>query len=227
MAYLLAEADSSIAGIIACGSGMGVYPHEDNPKEFHNAKLRSGLPVCSLMGTNCFNRDEAVRSQITFDASRCRLTFFPGKHDWASPALIADGLTFVLGVTLKDIAKPTPALRDQQLRYSRALWQRTLEADMPAWEKADWVAMLADFPGEALIKTAATQAAAKLSKDPEALAGRAAEEAVSTFAKKHYSVYDKDKNPKPEREAEAEKVAAKFEKLPQAEILRMLAKPEA
>jgi dienelactone hydrolase len=227
MAYLLAETDPSIAGILACGSGMGVYPDEENNKVCRLAKLRSGLPVCSLMGTNCFNRDEAVSSQVNLDAARGKLTFFSGKHAWASPALIADGFSFVLGVTLKDVIKPTPALREQQLRYSRAIWQRTMEADIRSWDKADWMAVLAGFPGEPLIKTAAAQTAAKLAKDPEVLAGRAANDAVSEFAKKHYALYEKGKSPNLDREAEAEKIASKFQSLPQAEILRMLAKPKA
>ena len=246
MAYYLAELEPTIVGVIACGSGMGIYPDEATQKGFRDAKLRPGLAVCSLMGTNCFNRDEAVRSHNKFNLSRCRLTFFPGKHDWAGPPLIADALTFVLGVALKDTAKssassaqgsklpPRPgslppvatSFRDQQFRYSRALWKRTLEPGIPPWEKAYWIASLADFSGEPLIKAAAMKVAAKLDKDPEVLAGRAAEEAVRAFAKKYYSVYDKDKTPKPAREAEAEREAVKFEKLPQAEILRRLGKPQ-
>ncbi len=227
MAYLLAETDPSIAGILACGSGMGVYPDEENSKVCRIAKLRSGLPVCSLMGTNCFNRDEAVSSQVNLDAGRSKLTFFPGKHAWASSELIADGFSFVLGVALKDVTKPTPALREQQLRYSRAIWLRVMAPGLRVWDKADWMAVLAGFPGEPLIKTTATQTMAKLAKDPEVLAGRAANEAVNEFAKKHYALYEKGKSPNPDREAEAEKIASKFQSLPQAEILRMLAKPKA
>jgi hypothetical protein len=248
MAYLLAETDHTIAGLVACGSGMGVYPDESSTKNFREARIRSGLPVYSLEGTNCFNRDEAVRSHNIFDATRCRLTFFPGKHEWASPALIADGLTFVLGVVLSDINKPeatskaerpslspsppanlgkiSPVLREQQIQYSRALWKRTLEAGLPSWEKADWEQRLADFPGEPLIKIAAAKAAAISTKAPEVLTARAAEEAVITFAKKHFTVYEGDKKPNPEREAEAEQLASKFEKLPQAEVFRLLGKPQ-
>jgi dienelactone hydrolase len=249
LAYLLAERNPSISGVIACGSGHGVYPDNADLKVFHDAKLRPGLPVYSLEGTNCFNRDEAVRSHNTFSNERCRLTFFPGKHDWAKPELIADGLSFVFGIVLKDLSTPktaeksasksrlpaatalapkiAPALRDQQLRYSRAVWKRTQENGIPSLEKADWMQSLADFPGEPLIRAAAAKSAAELSKDPEVQAGREANHAIATFAKKHYSVYDKDKNPKPAREAEAEKIAEKFDKLPQAEILRKLAKPAA
>jgi len=249
MAYLLAEYEHSIAGVIACGSGKGVYPQEGVRNSFRDAKLRNGLPVCSLEGTNCFNRDEAVRSHNTFSEDRCRLIFFPGKHDWAKPELIADGLSFVFGVVLNDLSTAkgagsksasrllpsSPAsgppiaapLREQQLRYSRAVWKRAQESGMPSWERADWMQSLADFPGEPLIRAAAAKSAAELGKDPEVQAGRAADQAVRAFAKKYYSAYDKDNTPKPAREADAEKIAEKFAKLPQAEILRKLAKPAA
>jgi len=79
-AYSLAEREKNIVGILACGSGAGVYPEG---QQFRQAKLKHDLVVCSLMGTNCMNRREAGGSHKRFNKSICRLIWFPGGHDWA------------------------------------------------------------------------------------------------------------------------------------------------
>jgi len=87
-AYYLAEQEENIAGILACGSGSGVYPPAG---KFRSANLRSSTYVYSLIGANGFNRTGAFKSHDSFP-DHYRLRFFPGSHTWAGEKLIAEGM---------------------------------------------------------------------------------------------------------------------------------------
>lgn len=116
MAYLLAERERNIAGVLACGSGSGVYVGED---EFRDAKLRRSTYVYSLMGTNCFNRTGAFQSHDEFP-DEYRLRFFPGKHDWAGADLIEEGMARVLGAGLADYdGEDAEEMRSD---YAKTMW---------------------------------------------------------------------------------------------------------
>lgn len=97
MAFLLGERNRDVCGVLACGSGGGIYLSEN---DFRESQLRRSTYVYSLMGTNCFNRTESFESHQAYDDD-CRLRFFPGGHAWAQSPLIAQGMGRVLGEALK------------------------------------------------------------------------------------------------------------------------------
>ena len=68
-----------MSGVLACASGAGVYPGKES---FRQARLRGDTVVCSLIGTNDFNRREAVKSHKGF-GKEARLIWFAGVHQWA------------------------------------------------------------------------------------------------------------------------------------------------
>jgi hypothetical protein len=221
MAYLLAEREKTVAGILACGSGSGVYLKET---EFRDARLRHDLVVCSLMGASDFNRREAVESHKGFSKSS-RLIWFPGAHAWAEESLIFEGLAHVYGTILGKA-------RDPELQGLRVIFSRTLLA----WAKQQssrsplithgWCQFLTDFPGDPSVRSEASTLAGELARAPGLARSEEAEKIVTDFAEKYLSDGDTraDKVAVPARQKEAEKKAAEFEDLPQAELLKRLGK---
>lgn len=223
MAYLLAERDKRIAGVLACGSGSGVYLKE---KEFRDAELRRSTYIYSLMGTNCFNRSEAVESHQTFPKS-FRLRFFPGDHVWADAALIAEAMARVLGEALK-------TNQDKGLEAERFIFAETMSTWMDemieteAWEAAYWADFLTDFPGQSSVALHASSLGKKLKTDPKVMQAINADKDIGNFTKKHFNRYislSEGKQPDSAREEEAESLSKKYPNLPHAEILSKLGKP--
>ena len=223
MAYLLAERDKRIGGVLACGSESGVYLKE---ADFRPARLRRSTTVYSLIGTNCFNRSEAVRSHQEFP-DHFRLRFFSGRHDWAKSPYIEEGMARVYGETLKQL-KGDDRTADRR-RYARTMWAWTQEmrAGQP-WEAASWARFLADFEEDPRIQSQAKELAGELKDDERVQLATKADKAIDGFCKKHFNrsiSTEEDKKPDPAREAEAERLADKFGDLPHAELLRLLGKP--
>ena len=223
MAYLLAERDKRLAGVLACGSGSGVYLSE---KDFRAAKLRKSTYVYSLIGTNCFNRDEAVRSHDKFPKNY-RLRFFPGGHVWAESKFIAEGMARVYGETLKGTRVRN--LDDHKRDYARTMWKWTgdLQKDEP-WEAAYWAEFLADFDGDSEVSSDAKSLSSELEDNPQVDLAADAQKALDHFNKKHFNKpidQAAGKRPVPARQAEADKLADKFGELPHAELLRKLGGP--
>jgi hypothetical protein len=224
MAYLLAERDKRIAGVLACGSGGGVYLSAD---EFREAKLRKSTYVCSLMGTNCFNRNEAVRSHQDFP-DNYRLRFFEGGHAWADSKLIAEGMAIVLGEGLK--SSRNRDLEEIKRDYARAMftWATKLQTDEP-WEAVFWAKFLAGFDGDGDVSSDAKKLADDLEDDDERVEAAAdAQEVIDKFCKKHLDKpgsSEDAKKPDESRKAEADKLADKMGELPHADLLRKLGEP--
>jgi len=221
MAYLLAEQERNIAGVLACGSGSGVYIKDD---EFREAKLRGSTYVYSLMGTNCFNRTGAFQSHDEFP-DEYRLRFFPGKHDWADADLIEEGMARVLGAGLANYdGDDAEKMRSD---YAKTMWDWTLAmVGKRPWEAHYWATFLSEFPGPRSIQGDAGTLADQLENNPKVELARDAEEAILDFADDYFHVYYKeDQKPNPDRKEDAEELAEKFKGVPHAEILRRLGDP--
>jgi len=223
MAYLMAERDRRIAGVLACGSGSGVYLKE---KRFRAAKLRKSTYIYSLIGTNCFNRAEAVTTHNKLPKDS-RLRFFPGKHAWAGSPYIDEGMARVLGVALT--RSNDNDLDKLKKSYAKTMWQWTLELNKKQpWEAAYWAKFLADFDGDSTIQREAEKLDLTLKSDPQVLLALKAEKAIDKLCQKHFNRYisqGEGKKSDPKREAEANKISEKYNDLPHAELIQKLAKP--
>ena len=220
MAYLMAERDERIAGVLACGSGSGVYLKE---KDFRQAELRKSTYVYSLIGTNCFNRSEATVSHDKMPDDYL-LRFFPGGHDWADSPLIAQGMARVLGEALKNSKSDELARERQSYAQTMSTWMDEMVETEP-WEAAYWAAFLEDFPGPSRVVNHAKSLSAELKSNPQVLQAADAQKDIDKFVDKHFNkqidVKD-DQIPDPSREDEANKLAEKYPDLPHAEILTLL-----
>lgn len=223
MAYLMAERDKRIAGVLACGSGMGVYLKE---KDFRSAKLRKSTCIYSLIGTNCFNRNEAVTTHNKLPKDS-RLRFFPGKHAWAGSPYIEEGMARVLGVALT--RSKGNDLDKLKKSYAKTMWKWTLELnENQPWEAAYWAKFLAEFDGDSIIQREAEKLERTLKSDPQVLLALQADKAIDKLCQKHFNRYisqGEGKKADSTREAEANKMAEKYKGLPHAELIQQLGKP--
>lgn len=222
MAYLLAEMDENVTGVLACGSGGGVYIKE---KEFRQAVVRRGTVICSVIGTNDFNRCEAVESHQGYDKN-ARLIWFVGNHDWAGPDLITDGLAEVYGKMLMNSKSGDLDGLREAFSKTQLAWAKERQEKKP-WITYHWAEFLKGFPGDAAVQKEAGDLAATLLEAPEVVQAIAAEKAITDFADKHFSDGNTktDSQENESRDKEALKLRAKFEGLPQAEILDRMGKP--
>ncbi|WP_193212539.1 SHD1 domain-containing protein [Luteolibacter marinus] len=222
MAYLMAEMEENIAGVLACGSGAGVYLKEES---FRPAKLRRGTVICSLIGTNDFNRREAAKSHKGFGKD-ARIIWFPGNHDWAGENVIMEGLADVYGKILKN--SKSKELDPLRVEYAKAMlaWAKEQEKGQP-WVSCHWAEFLASFPGDSAIQQEAAAFATTLGQQTDVTNARKAEKAIDDFADKYFSDGDTkgDNTPDASREKAAEKAAEPYVGLPQAEILQRMGGP--
>jgi SLA1 homology domain 1, SHD1 len=219
MAYMMSEINKNVVGVLACASGHGIYLKE---KTFRAAKLRSDTVMCSLIGTNDFNRREAVKSHKAIDKN-ARLIWFPGNHDWAGPELIEDGLAEVYGRILeRSKVQNIDALRSDFSR-KQLDWAKKQAASAP-WLTYYWANFLTKFPGDASVNRDAAVLLASVPKGPELAK---AEKAIKDFAYKHFEdgLTQVDKEPVPSRVKDAEKVATTLAGLPQADLIRRMGGP--
>jgi hypothetical protein len=219
MAYLMAEIDKNIAGVLACASGSGVYLKD---KTFRSAKLRSDIAICSLIGSNDFNRREAVKSHKEFSKD-ARLIWFLGNHDWAGPEVIDDGLAEVYGRILE--RSKVQSLHALRVDFARKQldWAKQQVTRAP-WLAYHWAEFLTKFPGDSTVQRDATALLASIPKGPELAK---AEKTMGDFAMKHFGDGNTalDKLPDPSRVRDAEKVAASLAGLPQAELIKRMGQP--
>lgn len=106
-------------------------------------------------------------------------------------------------------------------------WTEELKKSEP-WEAAYWAGFLAGFDGDNLVKGNAAKLASELAGQADVQRAEKAEKAIRRFTTKHFSKYismSDGKKADPAREAEAEKIAADYEGLPHAELIRKLGKP--
>jgi hypothetical protein len=219
MAYLMAEMEKNVTGVLACASGGGVYLKKD---VFRQAKLRSDTAICSLIGTNDFNRREAVKSHKGF-GKEARLIWFAGNHDWAGPELIQDGLAEVYGRILeRSKARGLDALR-VEFAKTQLEWAKQQVASAPGLA-LHWGEFLTKFPGAAAVQR---DAAALVASVPNRAELTKADKTLLDFANKYFGDGDfkVDKTPDPSRVKDAEKAAALVAGLPQAELIKLMGKP--
>lgn len=219
MAYLMAEMEKNVTGVLACASGGGVYLKED---VFRQAKLRSDTAICSLIGTNDFNRREAVKSHKGF-GKEARLIWFAGNHDWAGPELIQDGLAEVYGRILeRSKARGLDALR-VEFAKKQLEWAKKQVASAPGLA-LHWGGFLTKFPGDASVQRDAAALVASVPNGPELTK---ADKTLRDFGNKYFGDGDTrgDKAPDPSRVKDAEKAAAQVAGYPQAELLKRMGQP--
>jgi hypothetical protein len=219
MAYLLAEREKSIAGILACGSGMSVYVSEG---EFRDAKLRPNTVVCSLIGASDYNRREVAAAHKKFNKNS-RLIWFSASQAWAEDPLIFEGLAHIYGKILIETREPGAEAMRSDFSKTIFTWAKQQQSTAP-FQAYQWMEFLANFPGDAAVRTEAKTIGVDLAKQEVVIQGLKAEEAVTDFTEKYHSGgYSKeDKVADPARQKDAEKRAAEFENLPQADILKRL-----
>lgn len=222
MAYLMAEMNKNIAGVLACGSGSGIYLKE---KTFRKAKLHHGLVVCSLEGTNCFNRREAVASHKTFNED-CRIIWFPGGHVWAEEPLITEGMAHIYAKVL--LHSKDAALAPLRNSLAEVLLERaiSLEKTTP-WVTWRWAELLKTYPVTNNVPQQAAAIATRLASDNTVILANKADKVIDEFAHRYFADGNSqaDKAEVPARLNAAEKKAEEFSSLPQAEILKKLGKP--
>jgi hypothetical protein len=222
MAYRMAEMDKNIAGVLACASGDGLY---NKDKTGRQAQLRPNMIICSLMGSNCFNRREAVKSHQRFDRSS-RLIWFEGNHDWAGPDLIQEGLTEVFaGIIRKkkerEIVQLGADLAERQLAHITKL------KETHSWVSYRWAKPVQMLAGSGRIKAEAAALESRLAKDPIVMKGLKAEKEIQEFAEKYFGSTDADADQAPDtgREREAGKKAEEFKDLPHGALFKKLGEP--
>jgi hypothetical protein len=226
MAYLLAESESNIAGVLTCGSGNGVYPKADT-NSFRRANLRRGTVVCSLIGTNDYNRREAARTHKEYKKDS-RLIWFGGNHDWAPSEVILEGMSHLYGEMLVRSKAPelVPFRADfarRQLMHAKAGEQQT------PWMTFRWADYLAKFPGDTRNQSDARSLAGKLGLNPQVTRALKAEKEIEEFSDKYLSDgnFSVDKTPDEQRAKVARQRAETYQGLPQADLLKMLGGPAA
>ncbi len=218
MAYLLAERDSRIAGVIACGSGDGVYLKE---AEFRDANLRKSTFVYSLLGTTCFNRTEASASHETFPDDY-RLQFFPGAHTWAPEPFISPAMARVYGEgLLNSKCADIVSLKSTYLK-TMVTWINEMK-DKEPWEAAQWISFLRKFKPDAGIADKLSEISKQIASDPRTATGTEAEQEVRKFAHKYFT----GESAKSGLKQESETLATKYADLPHGEIFKLLGSPES
>jgi hypothetical protein len=224
MAYLIAETETNIAGILACGAGNGVYPKE---APFRRANLRRGTVICSLIGTNDYNRREAFRTHKEYKKDS-RFIWFPGNHDWAPAELISEGMSYLFAEVLKNGKAPNLERLRSDFAKNQLAFAKTGQEQAP-WATYRWAEYLAGFPGGAQNQSDARSLAAKLAASPEVTRALEAEKEVEEFADKHFSNGNTnlDKTPDAQREKEAQRKAESMKGLPHSELVSMLGAPPA
>jgi hypothetical protein len=216
MAYLLAETEKNVAGVLACGSGAGVYPKD---KAFRTAMLRPNTVICSLLGSNDYNRREAVESHKDFNKNS-RFIWFIGAHDWAADELIMDGMSHIYGKILMTSKEPGLDVLRAEFATNQLAWVKTQTEISPALAQR-WAAFLSQFPGNTSVQQEATEWLAALNQSPDVILAMKAEKVIDSFSAKYFSDGDtvNDKNPDDRREKDALRKASEFKDLPQAELL--------
>ena len=222
-AYSLAEGEKNICGVLACASGPGVYPAG---KPFRQAKLSHDLIVCSLSGTNCFNRRETIAGHTRFNKTTCRLIWFPAAHDWADAPLITEGMAHVYGYALlKNTARSVGALRDAYAEAQLAWTKAQVEAC--PWNAWHWAEFLKKFPASGTVPQQAAALAERLAQDEKVKLAQVADKAIAVFVAKFLGDGNTraDHTADAKRVADAAKKAEAFPSLPHAELLKKLAEP--
>lgn len=217
MSYLLSECNENVVGVLACGSGSGVYP--DN-EAYRESKLRPGTYVYSLVGTNCFNRTGTFKSHKAF-GDHCRLRFFPGKHVWANDDLIEEGVARILG----ELILKNKKLVTYEEEYLMALAQLVsdLEEETP-WESHYLAAFGAQINDSDVAKRLGSIAERLSSNDKVKLASEAEKDIHQLCAAfyEEYNYFNGDTEELPARSKMAKSLSQKYAGSPYENILSLL-----
>lgn len=221
IAYLTAERDQRIAGVLACGSGRGVYPKDE---KFRPAKIRNNTYVYSLIGTNCCNRTGATKSHLEFPEDY-RLRFFPGGHVWADSEYLSQGMARVLGAGLE--RKKGNAYEKMRGQFAQTMldWAKSNEEKTP-WETYYWANYLQKFPSNNTIVEEAQLLAGQLETNLRVQSAIKAENMLRKFIEAYFKSGDKaDQIDKIRRKKDAERLAETYKDLPYGTLFRRLGEP--
>ncbi|MEI6604319.1 MAG: SHD1 domain-containing protein [Verrucomicrobiota bacterium] len=222
-AYALAEGEKHICGVLACASGPGIWLPGG---QFRQAKLSHELIVCSLSGSNCFNRRETIAGHTRFNKATSRLIWFPAAHDWAAAPLITEGMAHVYGYALlKNTERSVGALRNAYAEAQLAWTKAQVEAS--PWNAWHWAEFLKKFPATGPVPQQATALAERLAQDEKVKLAIIADKAIAVFVAKFLGDGNTraDHTADAKRVADAAKKAEGFPSLPHAELLKKLAEP--
>ena len=221
MAFLMAESERNISGVLSCGSGSGVYVEAT---DFRASKLPKSTYVYSLIGTNCFNRTEAFTCHTKFPKDY-RLHFFPGNHDWAGSSYLELGMIRVMGEGLADYVGNS----HQKLKRSYAdcvfTYMDEIKDEEP-WEAFYLAQFLSEFPVDRKDQLKAKKIADTLSKSEQVKLAIEADQAIWELGSKFYEdvYYKEDRKINKSLLKAAEKLGKRFVEIPHGEII-LLGKP--
>lgn len=219
MAYYLAELNRNIQGVIACGSGSGIYTESG---DFRDAKLRSSTYVYSLIGSNCFNRTGAYNSHEDFPAAY-RLRYFIGGHAWAPAPLINEAMARVMGEALKDYQGADKD--DLRERYAKTATEmaEAMESNQP-WEAYYLSEFISKFPTNRETRSRASSLASRLEGNEKVQLAMDAEDDIKQFGRQFFRdvFYKQDKGENRDRLKKAERLAEEYASIPHGELIRKL-----
>ena len=222
MAYWLAESNLELQGVLACGSGNGVYIKN---AEFRDAKLRKDTYVYSLIGTHCFNRAEAIDAHARFPEDY-QLKFFKGGHTWAQEKFITPGMLRVYGeALLRSSIENSGELRYNYAKKALATVEKNHKNEL--WEKYQWMKFLAKFEDALIVKKQALETITELESNPQIQLANSAQQSLKIFYEKHYKDIDwkSMKEVNEAREKEAAELIAQYKSTPQETLFKLLAEP--
>ena len=217
MAFLLAEGNRDIVGIINCGANHGVYP--DNA-DWRYANIRSGVYVYSLMGTTCFNRTGAYATHKGLPKDY-RLRYFKGRHVWADANLLKDAMVKVMGEAIASKS----ILSAYKEKYIEALSAHVdyLKSGHPY--EAFYLAEFAKNDLKVSTSSALYATYSELKDSPAIVTAQAAEKDILKFADKFYLKYDYhngDTEEKADRSKAANRLAEEYQGTPYEETFTLL-----
>lgn len=215
--FLLAETNKDVVGVLACGSGGGVYP--DN-EEFRESDLRKKTYVYSLIGTNCFNRTGSYKTHKSL-SDECRLRFFPGNHDWANERLLEQGMLHVFG----GVILANKSLEPYKKHYLSALKVVTdrLKEEEP-WESY-YLAKLGSQIDERYEKGYFDKMATKLASNPKVELALKAEKDIEKLCSMFYlkfTYHSGDRDDISKRTEKGAELAKPYAEIPHGELLKRL-----
>lgn len=106
-------------GVLACGAGRTGNANPDS--------ISSDTIIYGLCGARCFNRwNMAVSIEQAKSRSKV-LKFFPGGHNWASPRMLADGMTYINSLYLLKRGEANDDLREDKERLIGILLDKVVQ----------------------------------------------------------------------------------------------------
>ncbi|MDB6078134.1 MAG: hypothetical protein JWO82_1881 [Akkermansiaceae bacterium] len=217
MAYLMAEYEPTVSGVLSIACGAGVYVKDGG---FRQPALRKSTAVVTLIGTNDYSRTEAVQAHNGFGKD-APILWFEGHHDWASKELIGEGMAVLYGKILERCKDKSFDFLKEDFAKDQLTVARENKDKQPEVTYR-WATFLSKFPsGVAATQKEADALNSALTQGPQIAKG---EKAMETFTKKYFSegYHATDCVPNPGRDHEAGKVSAEVAGSPAASLIKLM-----